>query len=254
MKTMDDFQGRVEKNTAVGPGYFMMRIGLTKSLGAVEPGQFVMVRLPSADYFLRRPFSIYAHGRRWLSILYRVSGKGTDYLSRLKMGQDLAVLGPLGKGFKVSGDHEPVLVAGGIGIAGIHLLWQRLKEKGTCFFGCSSEQELCLLGDVVAHDPFCSTLDGSAGFNGNVVQLLKAHLPEIKRPLQVFACGPEAMYSALRSLLEPERISCQVLLEERMACGLGLCFGCVRKTSDENEPYQRVCLEGPVFDLWQISL
>lgn len=251
---MDDFQGRVEANLAVGSGYYLMRIGLTKPLGPVEPGQFVMVRIPSADYFLRRPFSIYTYGRRWLSILYRVSGKGTDYLSSIKKGQRLAVLGPLGKGFKVSEDHQSVLVAGGIGIAGIHLLWQSIKGNCLCFFGCSTEKELCLLGDVADHKPICSTLDGSAGFNGDVVQLLASRLPRIERPLQVFACGPEAMYDALRAALDSERIPCQVLLEERMACGLGLCFGCVRKTSDENEPYKRVCLEGPVFDLWQISL
>lgn len=251
---MDDFQGRVEKNIAVGPHYYLMQISLTVPLGHVEPGQFVMIRLPSADYFLRRPFSIYAHGTRWLSILYRVSGKGTDYLSSLKKGQELAVLGPLGKGFLVSEGRQPVLIAGGIGIAGIHLLWQRLKGRCTCFFGCASETELCLLGDVANHEPVCSTLDGSFGFNGNVVQLLETHLLRMKRPLQICACGPEAMYKALKSLLDPERITCQVLLEERMACGLGLCFGCVTKTSDENEPYKRVCLEGPVFDLWQISL
>ena len=231
-----------------------MRIGLTRPLGPVEPGQFVMVRLPSADYFLRRPFSIYGHGQTWLSILYRVSGGGTEYLSRAKKGQQLAVLGPLGKGFRVAKDHTPVIVSGGIGVAGIHLLWQRLKGKAVCFFGCSTEKELCLFEDPAQGGVVCSTLDGSFGFNGNVVQLLESHLPQIRRPLQVFACGPEAMYNALRSLLDSERIPCQVLVEERMACGLGLCFGCVRKTSDESEPYKRVCLEGPVFDLWQISL
>jgi dihydroorotate dehydrogenase electron transfer subunit len=251
---MDDFQGRVEANTSVGPGYYFMKIGLARPLGAVEPGQFVMVRLPSADYFLRRPFSIYGYGQKWLSILYRVSGGGTEYLSSLKKGQQLAVLGPLGKGFEVTKGRTPVIISGGIGIAGIHLLWQGLKRKAVCFFGCSTEKELCLIEDPAQDGVVCSTLDGSFGFNGNVVQLLESRLPQIPPPLQIFACGPEAMYKALRSLLDSQRIPCQVLLEERMACGLGLCFGCVRKTSDESEPYKRVCLEGPVFDLWQISL
>jgi dihydroorotate dehydrogenase electron transfer subunit len=76
----------------------------------------------------------------------------------------------------------------------------------------------------------------------------------MERPLQVFACGPEAMFVTLRELLDHERLPCQVLLEERMACGLGICFGCVKKTLDETEPYKRVCKEGPVFDLWQICL
>jgi dihydroorotate dehydrogenase electron transfer subunit len=62
------------------------------------------------------------------------------------------------------------------------------------------------------------------------------------------------MYRSLATLLDGAGIPCQVLVEERMACGLGICFGCVRKTLDEQEPYKRVCKEGPVFDLWQISL
>ena len=76
----------------------------------------------------------------------------------------------------------------------------------------------------------------------------------LNRPIQVFACGPEAMFRSLKNLLDDGRVPCQVLVEERMACGLGVCFGCVRRTLDEAEPYKRVCKEGPVFDLWQISL
>jgi dihydroorotate dehydrogenase electron transfer subunit len=72
--------------------------------------------------------------------------------------------------------------------------------------------------------------------------------------VEVFTCGPEPMLKSLRTLLEKEKVPCQVLVEERMACGLGLCFGCVIETIDEAEPFRRVCKEGPVFDLWQIRL
>jgi dihydroorotate dehydrogenase electron transfer subunit len=75
-----------------------------------------------------------------------------------------------------------------------------------------------------------------------------------KSNIEVFTCGPENMFVSLRRLLEKMRIPCQASFEERMACGLGLCFGCVKKTLDEKEPYKRVCKEGPVFDLWQVCL
>ena len=97
-------------------------------------------------------------------------------------------------------------------------------------------------------------MDGSVGFCGTVVELLEHSLPLIGEKPCVYACGPNAMYASLQRFLASKRIPCQVLVEEHMACGLGLCFGCVKKTVDEREPYKRACVEGPVFDLWQLSL
>jgi dihydroorotate dehydrogenase electron transfer subunit len=114
--------------------------------------------------------------------------------------------------------------------------------------------DMGLLGRIMPHVPHVSTMDGSFGCTGDVVGLLAQHIGGMRRPIQVFACGPEAMYRSLATLLDGVRVPCQVLMEERMACGLGICFGCVRRTLDAQEPYKRVCKEGPVFDLWQISL
>jgi dihydroorotate dehydrogenase electron transfer subunit len=146
-------------------------------------------------------------------------------------------------------------VAGGIGIAGIHFLIKELKGKASVFFGCSSHIETALLKDIAHLNPMVSTLDGSYGYKGNVVEILKNHLEttgNIDR--EIFVCGPEGMLKSLKTSIDKNKTLCQVLVEERMACGLGLCFGCVKKTIDENEPYKRVCKEGPVFDLWKISL
>jgi dihydroorotate dehydrogenase electron transfer subunit len=104
-------------------------------------------------------------------------------------------------------------------------------------------------------NPMVSTLDGSYGFEGNVIALLGGYIESTKgEDRQIFVCGPDGMVRNLRKLIERDRTPCQVLVEERMACGLGLCFGCVIKTVDEKEPYKRVCKEGPVFDLWEILL
>jgi len=228
-------------------------VRLRKPMAGPMPGQFVMLRVPSAEIFLRRPFSIYDYGKSILSVLYRVAGKGTSALAACGAGEKVMVLGPLGNGFTLLPDHSPVLVAGGIGIAGLHFLWKKVRKRSTLFWGCTTKNEAPLLGKIMAHAPHVATMDGSLGCEGNVVDLLRQRIFGMKRPLQVFACGPEAMFRSLRDLLAEERLPCQVLVEERMACGLGICFGCVRHTLDEAEPYKRVCKEGPVFDLWQIS-
>ncbi len=254
MIRIDDLEGKVLRNRCVSPGHYLLEVKLERPMAAPKPGQFVMLKIPGGDIFLRRPFSIYQYGRGVLSVLYKVAGKGTSALSGASRGQKLVVLGPLGNGFSPLPGHAPVLVAGGIGIAGIHLLWTGVKRTAELFWGCAGMSDIGLLGRIMPHEHHVSTLDGAFGFCGNVVQLLGRHIGEMKRPIQIFACGPEGMYRELAALLGGKDIPCQALLEERMACGLGLCFGCVRKTLDENEPYKRVCKEGPVFDLWRISL
>jgi len=250
---MDDIEGTIVRNEPVIPGHFRVSIRLARPMGRVRPGQFVMLRIPSSEVFLRRPFSIYNYERGVLSLLYKVAGRGTAALANARAKVRVMVLGPLGNGFTVLAGHEAIVVAGGIGIAGVNLLWSKLRERKSLFWGCTDSAEAGLVDDLISCEPYVSTIDGSLGCKGNVVELLGEHISVLKRPAQVFACGPEPMLSSLRALLEDERIPCQVLVEERMACGLGICFGCVRKTLDEAEPYKRVCKEGPVFDLWQIS-
>jgi len=254
VEQISDVKGLIIGNRSVVQGYHLASIRLSKPLPSVRPGQFVMITVPSSDIFLRRPFSVYDYRRGVLSILYKIAGKGTSALAGAASGQEVMLLGPLGNGFTVLRGHTPVIVAGGIGLAGVRLLWSKLKRSSLLFWGCANDVESGLMTGFLPGEPYVSTVDGSFGCKGNVIELLAQHLPLIKRPFQLFACGPEAMFVALRELLDGERVPCQVLLEERMACGLGICFGCVKKTLDEAEPYKRVCKEGPVFDLWQICL
>lgn len=255
MIRIDDIEASVSENRCVVPGYYLLTIALSKPMPNVLPGQFIMLKVPSTDIFLRRPFSIYDYRRGKLSVLYKVAGRGTAELATAAAGDKIMALGPLGNGFTLLKDHQAVLVAGGIGFAGLHMLWSTIRrEKPLLFFGCSNSAEASLLHGLVSCDPHISTLDGSTGCKGNVIDMLAGHISSIPKRFQIFACGPEPMYLSLKKLLERERTACQVLVEERMACGLGLCFGCVRKTTDDSEPYKRVCKEGPVFDIWQISL
>jgi len=252
---MDDIEGRIIHNKEIASRHYLLKIKLEKSMDPTVPGQFVMLHIPDNELFLRRPFSIYDYRQKTLSLLYKVVGKGTESLSRTVKNAKVSVLCPLGRGFSIKKRDRYVVVAGGIGIAGVHLLIQRLGKKATIFFGCNNADEVPLMGKTAKFNPFVSTLDGSYGFRGNVVQLLEHHIEELEeKDIEVFACGPEGMLKSMKALLEKKRIPCQASFEERMACGLGLCFGCVKKTVDKEEPYKRVCKEGPVFDIWQVCL
>jgi dihydroorotate dehydrogenase electron transfer subunit len=252
---MDDIEGKIIQNKEIAPGYHLLKVKLAKSMGPMMPGQFVMVQVPDNEVFLRRPFSIYEYSQKTLSLMYKVMGKGTESLSKAGKNGRVSVLCPLGKGFSIQKRDAYIIVAGGIGIAGVHALTQRLGKRATIFFGCNSIAELPLLGDAAKLNSYVSTLDGSYGFRGNIVQLLAKHMKTHEgKDVEVFACGPEQMFVSLKKLLEKKRVPCQASFEERMACGLGLCFGCVKKTVDEDEPYKRVCKEGPVFDLWKVCL
>jgi dihydroorotate dehydrogenase electron transfer subunit len=252
---MDDIEGKIIQNKEIAPGYHLLKLRLAKPMDPMVPGQFVMLKVPDSEIFLRRPFSIYEYSRKVLSLMYKVVGKGTESLSGAGKNERASVLCPLGKGFSIQKREAYIIVAGGIGIAGVHALVKRLGKEAMIFFGCNNKAELPLLGSAADLNPYISTLDGSYGFRGNVVQLLASHMKAIEdKDVEIFSCGPEKMVTSLKKLLEKKKIPCQASFEERMACGLGLCFGCAKKTIDEDEPYKRVCKEGPVFDIWQVCL
>ena len=254
MAQFNDISAVVIKNHPITEGHYLLTVRLSETPFDAKPGQFVMIKVPSPEVFLRRPFSIYDYKRGALSVLYKVSGTGTAALTSAQPGSEVMVLGPLGKSFTPLPRHQYVIVSGGIGLAGVHYLWSALRGRGLFYWGCSGEADSALISGLSHGENNIATMDGSSGCQGNVVDLLAQHLPAIKRPFQVFACGPEPMFRALKELLDPEQPPCQILVEERMACGIGVCFGCVKKTTDASEPYKRVCKEGPVFDLWQTSL
>ncbi|MDD3844775.1 MAG: dihydroorotate dehydrogenase electron transfer subunit [Syntrophorhabdaceae bacterium] len=252
---MDDIPGKIIENGCVAAGYRRLRVSLERPLGKVSPGQFVMLKIPDGEIFLRRPFSIYNSQGRTLTVVYRVVGKGTDALSAAGRKAPVMVLGPLGHGFTVTKGTTRLVVAGGIGYAGVRMLLRRLGDRATLFLGVTGKEELRMAEDLEGPEVFASTMDGSSGFAGDVVGLLGQHLGEYRgKSPEVFACGPQGMVKSLKTLLEPHGIPCQVSVEERMACGMGLCFGCVVATRDEASPYKRVCKEGPVFSLWDLSL
>ena len=225
----------------------------------VQPGQFAHVRiLPLKEALLRRPFSIFQVSGDTLSILYKTIGKGTEVLSRMRPGEELSMIGPLGHGFTVPqpNGETPLLVAGGYGMAALYLLAQRSPQKGIVFVGgrrrvdILCEEEFHALGWEVR----VTTEDGSHGETGLVTQAL---LTELKRPItgrKLFGCGPTSMLKAVGRLAAEFGLPAELSLDEHMGCGIGVCLTCVVpiKAGDSWE-YQRTCTDGPVFDSRQVA-
>ena len=241
--------------------YFRLVVRAPKIAPLIQPGQFAHVRiLPLKEALLRRPFSIFQVAGDTFSILYKTVGKGTDVLSRMRAGEELSAIAPLGHGFTVppAGVETPLLVAGGYGMAAMFLLAQRSPQKGIVFVGgrrrvdILCEKEFAALGwDVRA-----TTEDGSHGEKGLVTQPLLAELQKKlpHRKVRLFACGPTPMLKAVGKIADDLNLPCELSMDEHMCCGTGVCLTCVIpvKAGDSWE-YQRTCTEGPVFDSGQIA-
>ncbi len=237
--------------------YFRLVLHAPQIAPLIQPGQFAHVRiLPLKDALLRRPFSIFQVGTDTFSILYKTVGKGTAVLSRMRAGEKLSVIAPLGHGFTVpeNGGETPLLIAGGYGMAAMFLLAQRSPQKGIVFVGgrrrvdILCEKEFAAIGWEVR----VATEDGSHGEKGLVTQPLLKEIGNRKSEIgnrKLFACGPTPMLKAIGKIAEDFNLPCELSMDEHMCCGVGTCLTCVTpvKAGDTWE-YQRTCTEGPVFD------
>lgn len=224
------------------------------------PGQFAMLKVSLGDDpLLRRPISIHSVSGDTVSFLFEVVGPGTDLLSRMRPGDEIDCIGPLGTGFDIkaavpSGKHSklPVIVAGGIGVAPLLFLAKEFKNAGTTplvFIGARTKTLVYCAGEFkkLGCEVCVATDDGSAGFHGRVTALLEATVSH--EPMFVYACGPRPMLAEIARIAAEDRYFCQVSLEAHMACGIGACLGCVVNTQSG---FKRVCKEGPVFDSQEI--
>jgi dihydroorotate dehydrogenase electron transfer subunit len=241
--------------------YFRLVLRAPQIAPLIRPGQFAHVRiLPLKDALLRRPFSIFQVADGTFSILYKTVGKGTDALARMRAGEEVSVIAPLGHGFTVptAGGETPLLVAGGYGMAAMFLLAERSPQKGVVFVGgrrrvdILCEKEFAAIGWEVR----VATEDGSHGEKGLVTQPLLAEIRNSKfdiRNCKLFACGPTPMLKAVGKLAEEFNVPAELSMDEHMCCGVGTCLTCVIKVkSGDSWEYQRTCTEGPVYDSRQI--
>jgi dihydroorotate dehydrogenase electron transfer subunit len=273
---MSQQTAEAEPRTLAPPGRRIAQVVANEALGAYRlirardgegppdprPGQFYMLAAAErwgggADErpYLPRAFS-FARARRKgegveLEFLLEEIGPGTERLGSLEAGEGLALVGPLGVGFR-AGEGRPLLVGGGIGTAPILALEDFLREDGGARprvllgFRSAAHAEAAALFEPPTGDmrPQLATDDGSVGRAGLVTELLRERL-DTDSAATVYACGPPPMLEAVRVLCHERGVPAQLALESGMACGFGACFGCVVPT---RQGYVRLCLEGPVLD------
>jgi dihydroorotate dehydrogenase electron transfer subunit len=235
-------------NEHLAPDVFRLTLHAPDIAVVARPGQFVMVRArESLDPLLRRPFSIHSRSADGnLTLLFKVIGKGTALLAKMKPGDSLDILGPLGQGFAIASDQPVCLIGGGMGIAPLYFLAQELPCPKYALLGARNQAELAPLAKLFA-DLNCAvqlaTDDGSLGHHGFIPDLLDTVLPKVSK---VYTCGPSPMMRNVVKQCQKTKIPCQVSMETHMACGMGACLGCVLLGVDGQQVH--VCTDGPVFN------
>lgn len=269
---MHNLTCKVLNNKKIGSSpYCLISIESRKISREANPGQFVMLRLEDrAGIFLRRPYSVCGtHGtfdetiKNSFQLLYKIVGKGTFALSKVRKGGKVHVLGPLGNPFPLQDivkkkETEHLIIAGGIGSAPFPLLVHALHRSGikpTMLYGAKSRDDLPLRHWFKKHCGILKicTEDGSQGRKGLVSCLLQDFKPQ-HGTVSVYACGPHGMLKMVADVSKERGYQALGSFEERMACGFGVCLGCALpvKAKDGKQIYQHVCSDGPIFDMEEV--
>lgn len=241
---------------------FKFGIEAENVVSSAKPGQFIEIRVnEEIEPLLRRPISIHNIEGNILEFVFQVKGKGTEILSEKKEGEYIDILGPLGYGtFDFEGRKNIAIIGGGIGIFPLYELAKRAKSNANInmYLGFRNKDFVVLEKEYRAvSDKFVLTTDdGSYGEKGFAIDFLKKDLENGQIDC-IYACGPLPMLKAIRELAINTNIPCQISLEERMGCGIGVCIGCAvkRKLKNEDEvDYAKVCTEGPVFNALEVEI
>jgi dihydroorotate dehydrogenase electron transfer subunit len=265
---MNQQRATVLWNRSMNADCFRLGLVCDQVYADAVPGQFVMVQVGAEHApLLRRPFSIagiFGQENRveGIELFIKVVGQGTQRLSQLAKGDQVDLLGPLGRGFKVDPGHDRVyLAAGGIGVAPIRFLAMAMvakgSEPGNCrvFIGGRNK------ADLLCHEEFealgmsvtVTTDDGSAGGQCLLTDPLEVAIQE-QPPDMVCACGPHGMLACIAGIAARTQVACQLSIETMMACGLGACMGCAVPSRTDPSTYLHACLNGPVMDAAKLQL
>lgn len=252
----------VEENKETAKRIFRMALRCEGAdLEHFVPGQFANLGIPGhKELLLKRPISICTVDVKnsTVMLVYQIKGKGTEALAALEKGSSIETILPIGRGFNLkAADKNIFLVGGGVGIAPLLSVTQKWPDKNyEAFLGYrGAEYEYCLKDfKGVCQGVHVSTDDGTLGERCLVTDILRRRLNEAS-PDVILACGPNPMIAALKSILEPMRIPAQVSMEQRMCCGFGACSVCACGIDGgDGLDYKKVCVEGPVFDLYEVVL
>jgi dihydroorotate dehydrogenase electron transfer subunit len=278
-------KARVISQLAYDAEQFVLRVAAPKCAAHAQPGSFAHLTC-DATIPMRRPLSIMRAnpGAGWIEMLYKVVGPGLHALAARKAGDEVSVLGPIGRPFTPHPQRpRPLLVGGGVGIPPMVFLAEALRADKRAAW-----QPLILMGSEVPF-PFrtrpstiivpgmpdgtiacmplleewniasrlASRSDFPGCYPGFVTELADAWLGTLKpaefAAIEIFACGPTAMLKVVAALARKHNLPCQVSLEEFMACAVGGCAGCtVEVRTPEGPAMKRVCVDGPVFDAYSV--
>ena len=247
---MHDETVTVLENRKVNAKYFKISFRSKHLASGVEPGQFVQIKVREGwDPFLRRPFSYYRIRGERIEILYEILGRGSELLSKLTKGDRLQVMGPLGRGFsrEIRGKKR-ILVGGGVGVPPLVFL----AERYGCdrfYIGTKSRHEVMPLSEIRKFHSrvFHTTQDGSYGVRGLVTGPLEVWFKKDDFDPEAYfiqTCGPTRMMERVMEIASHFGVEGEASWEERMACGVGVCLGCMVWT---RHGWTCSCTEGPVF-------
>ena len=277
MVMMERVSSIIQAQREIAPDIWEMTLHVPQVASDACPGQFVNLYMRDEAHLLPRPISLAQVDRDkgMIRLIYRVSGAGTESFSRMRAGDVIDLLGPLGNGFPLAEAEgcEAILVGGGIGIPPMLETARVLHEMGipvTSVLGYRDKMIFLAREFEYYGEVRIATEDGSIGTPGTVTDVLRSMdtktasgnmndpvtaLPEKKKIL--FACGPTPMLKAVQLFAKEQGMAAWLSLEERMACGIGACLACVCRTNEIDSHSQvknrRVCKDGPVFPAEEIA-
>lgn len=260
-----NIKAKLLKKEELKPGIFKFSVQADEIIKTAKPGNFIEIRVnDNIEPFLRRPISIHNMDREKgiLEFIFQEKGKGTKILSARREGDLVDIIGPLGFGtFKYSNYQNLAIIGGGIGVFPLYELAKcaNAENKNVNTYLGFRNKELVVLEDEfrkVSNKLEITTDDGSYAQKGFAINFLKKDIENGKIDC-IYACGPLPMLRAVRELAIQKNIPCQISLEEKMACGLGVCLGCAVKTavtSKDAPEYWHVCKAGPVFEAKNVEI
>lgn len=235
--------GTIEEVKKINQSVYSIKFS-SPTLKNIEPGEYISILCDGLT--LRRPFSVADFSNGTLTVLMKMRGKGTQYIANLKKGDNVEFSAPLGNTFEIQ-NKKTLLIGAGIGVAPLFYLNKKLKEIGAQTYLAAGFLSKSDIFDTIEKLDFISTDDGSNGNKGSICDYLEQLINEFK-PEKLVSCAPHPVLKIVAQTAAKHGLECEVAMEKVMACGIGICRGCVIQVKKNGKVQNAtVCKDGPVF-------